>query len=70
MKSSENGNNKNENQKIRLILLIGMSVVIFVTAAMIITALLTLSDLRNDVKQMNDQMDVFQQEMVKARDNK
>jgi hypothetical protein len=70
MKSSENGSNKTENQKTRLVLLIGMSVVIFVTATMIITALLTLSDLRNDVKQMNNQMDVFQQEMVKARDNK
>lgn len=65
MKSNENGTGT--NQKTRLILLIGMSVVIFATAAMIITALMTLADLRNDVKQMNDQMDVFQKEMINAR---
>ncbi len=56
-------------QKFRLILLICMSVIIFGTAVMIITALLTLSDLRNDIKQMNIQMDNFQQEMIRARGN-
>lgn len=65
MKNNENA----KDRKFRLILLVSMSVVIFGTAVMIITALLTLSDLRNDVKQMNDQMDTFQQEMIKARGN-
>jgi hypothetical protein len=61
-------NNEKENdQKVRLILLIAMSAVIFGTAVMIITALLTLADLRGDVKQMNEQMDLFQQEMIRAR---
>lgn len=69
MKSSEKGGARTEDQKVRLLLLVGMSVVIFATATMIITAFLTLADLRGDVKKMNDQMDKFQQEMVKARNN-
>jgi len=59
MKNDENGGGK--KQRFRLVLLIVMSVVVFGTAVMIITALLTLSDLRNDVRQMNYQMNVFQQ---------
>jgi flagellar basal body-associated protein FliL len=63
MKNNENVGSK--EQRFRLVLLIIMSVVVFGTAAMIITALLTLSDLRNDVKQMNQQMDVYQKDAVK-----
>jgi hypothetical protein len=65
MKNNDNA----KDQKTRLILLICMSVIIFGTAVMIITALLTLTDLRNDVKQMNNQMDLFQEEMIRARGN-
>ena len=60
-------NDSVSGQKIRLTLLIIMSAIIFGTAVMIITALLTLADLRNDVKQMDEQMDLFQEQMINAR---
>ena len=53
-----------KQQAVRYALLIVMSAVIFGTAIMIITALITLSDLRRDVRGMNDQIDKFQQQII------
>jgi hypothetical protein len=55
------------DQRLRVALLVVMGMVIFGTTAMIITALLTLADLRNDIRQMNQQMYNFQQEIIRVR---